>query len=80
METAAEGFMLTPPQSDVAGVVEAMEPFVREINRLEREYGFDRPMDQYQPLMITLADCISLRIAARQMILAASQRTTGDEG
>lgn len=46
-----------------AALVAALEPFVSEINRLEREYGFDRPQWQYQPLMICLSDILALRAA-----------------
>ena len=42
---------------------EALEPFTREFDMLEREYGFDRPDDQAQCLMIPLGDIKRLRAA-----------------
>lgn len=45
----------------------ALEPFEREIDRLEREYGFDRPTHQLQPLMLPLMDLLILREAARSL-------------
>lgn len=42
-------------------LVEALKPFVQEINRLEREYGFDRPLHQYQCMMLPLSDLIRFR-------------------
>ena len=41
----------------------AAKPFLMEINRLEREYGFDRPDQQYQCMMIELIDLKRLRKA-----------------
>lgn len=29
-----------------------VQPILDEIDRLEKEYGFDRPLWQYQPLMM----------------------------
>jgi hypothetical protein len=42
---------------------EALAPFVREIDRLEAEYGFDRPLYQGQCLMLPLSDLLNLRTA-----------------
>jgi hypothetical protein len=45
------------------GVVEAAEPFLREIDRLEREYDFDRPDTQGQCMVLPLIDLKRFRAA-----------------
>lgn len=52
-----------PAQPDISGLVEALEPVSREIDRLEAEYGFDRPFGQLQPLMIACGHLIKIRNA-----------------
>ena len=44
-------------------LIEALKPFLREFDRLERSYGFDRPDHQAQCLMIDLIDIKRLRAA-----------------
>lgn len=44
-------------------LITAVKPFISEIDRLEKEYGFDQPAHQLQPMMITLADLLALRDA-----------------
>jgi hypothetical protein len=65
--------MLTPPQSNVAGVVE------RHDHRCDCEWCWlgvtNTPPPTPRPSVFARA-----YFAARQMILAASQRTTGDQG
>jgi hypothetical protein len=55
-----------PPSPGFGGgdLREAVAPFLCEIDRLEKEYGFDRPMHQGQCLMLPLSALISLRAAA----------------
>lgn len=50
--------------TDTDSLEAALEPFLRAISQLEKEYGFDRPMHQGQCLMLPLSDLIALREAA----------------
>jgi hypothetical protein len=71
--------MLTPPQSDVAGVVADLTEAQREA--LEENWLLPEGWMIWELAGIGLANCVGLTplgLAARQMILAASQRTTGD--
>jgi len=55
---------LAPPiPATCGGALGAAKPFLDEIDRLEREYGFDRPMHQGQCLMLALSDLIAFRAA-----------------
>lgn len=44
-----------------------LKPILKEINRLEKEYGFDRPAHQYQCMMIELQDLIKARAAIMEL-------------
>jgi hypothetical protein len=54
----------TPTGDAVKAVARAI---LKEIDRLEREYGFDRPMHQLQCLMLPLSDLIAFRAAIAVM-------------
>lgn len=51
----------------LAALNEAAKPIVAEIDRLEREYGFDRPMYQSQYLMLYLGDLIRFRTVIKEI-------------
>jgi hypothetical protein len=83
--------MLTPPQSDVAGVVAGLT--VAECHVVKTGSGDRATCCDIFAIEPSLCSVINLDgnsgrlslftplgLAARQMILAASQRTTGDEG
>ncbi len=65
----------TPTAPLDADVTQALEPFLCEFDRLEREYGFDRPDHQGQCLMICMSDIKRLRAA----VLASTQGSQGRE-
>lgn len=56
----------------------ALEPFLRAINQLEKDYGFDRPMHQGQCLMLRLSDLIALREAAALRASADAAPVAGE--
>lgn len=54
---------LSALQRKLDEAVKALEPVEREIDRLERSFGFDRPNWQYQTLMLQLGDLLVIRAA-----------------
>ncbi|MEJ7933468.1 hypothetical protein WG907_04250 [Sphingobium sp. AN558] len=52
------------PAGEGEAMREALEPFLREIDRLEKEYGFDRPLHQGQCMMLPLSALLNLKAAA----------------
>jgi hypothetical protein len=60
------GHRLAAEAAAIERLSEALAPFTNEIDRLERDYGFDRPLHQGQTLMLPLSDLLNLRTALKE--------------